>query len=82
MVGEGVEDRRDWAETCGREAAIRELLNQYPATLEGWGGRRCYVGTWGKPGDSVSVHHALSDDAHRRRTARAGQGTSCRNPVP
>jgi hypothetical protein len=35
MVGEGVEDRRDWAETCGREAAIRELLNQYLQRLKG-----------------------------------------------
>lgn len=32
------------------------------------------MGAWGKPGDPVSAHHALSDDAHRRRTARAGQG--------
>jgi NAD(P)-dependent dehydrogenase (short-subunit alcohol dehydrogenase family) len=59
LVGEGVEDRRNWAETCRREAAIRELLNQYPATLEGWGGRRCCVGTWSKRGDSVGSSRAI-----------------------
>lgn len=35
MVGEGVEDRRNWAETCRREAAIRDLLNRYPKRLKG-----------------------------------------------
>jgi hypothetical protein len=35
MVGEGVEDRRNWAETCRREAAIRDLLNRYPKHAKG-----------------------------------------------
>jgi len=34
LACEGEEDRRNWAEACCREAAIRDLLNRYPKRLK------------------------------------------------